>query len=203
MALYADLLGIPVGDRYPETQLTPAERKQRLLDALLYQLRRAAERGPVCLIVEDLHWIDPTSLEVLELGVEIIPELPIFLVAAMRPELELPWRLRAHVSTLTVNRLNRSESARIAEQVLGGQQLPRELLESIVERAVGIPLFVEELARSALDLGVIEQTKNGLALKSCNRQRHHSIDPARVPDRAAGPFVRSKGYCAGRVRDWS
>lgn len=106
MPLYAELLGIPTGNRYPETHLTPAERKKRLVDEMLTHLRRSAERGTVCFVVEDVHWIDPTSLDLLELGVDLIQDLPVLLVATIRPELEMPWRRRGHVTTLTVSRLN-------------------------------------------------------------------------------------------------
>ena len=190
VALYAELLGIPTCNRYAETHLTPAERKKRLVDAMLAQLKRAAEQRAVCFVVEDVHWIDPTSLDLLDLGVELIQDLPVLLVATLRPELEMPWRRRGHVTTLTVSRLNRNESARVAQQLIGGPELSGEVLDRIVDRAVGIPLFVEELTRSALESGLIEQTAGGAALR-------RGADAAAVPSSLQGSLVERLDRLSG------
>ena len=144
----ASMLGVPTEGRYKPAPPNPAERRQRCLEMMLNRLRQAGEQGPVCFIVEDVHWIDPTSLELLELGIDLVQSLPVLIVVTSRPEVAPAWGKWGHVSSMTVTRLNRKDSARVAEIAARGVGLPQDVLDEIVERADGVPLFLEELARS-------------------------------------------------------
>jgi predicted ATPase len=105
----------------------------------------------VLFIFEDAHWIDPTSLELLELIIERIVDLPVLLVITYRPEFAAPWVGAAHVTLQVLNRLAPPDCTRMAEHLTGGTTLPAELMTQLVERADGIPLFVEELTQSVLE----------------------------------------------------
>jgi class 3 adenylate cyclase len=162
----ADLLSIPTGDRYPAQSLTPAERKQRTLDAMLGQLRKIAAQGPVCFVVEDVHWIDPTTLELLDHAADLVQRLRVLMILIFRADYQIPWRLRGHVSGLSLHRLNRTECARVAELAARGAKLPPELVDRIIDRTDGVPLFVEELTRSTPESGVLERIEEGASLPS-------------------------------------
>jgi predicted ATPase len=110
MPLISALLSIPGGHRYTLPEMTPQRRKQRTLAALLDQLKRLAARQPVLVVYEDLHWIDPTSLELLSFAIEQVRDQRILLVATARPEFAPPWPGHRHVSTLSLNRFGQSES---------------------------------------------------------------------------------------------
>ena len=107
LPLYASLLSIPTGDEYPPLDLDPKQQRELLLNAHAGRFSHLPSERPVLYLVEDAHWIDPTSLELLELQVERVQDISTLLVITYRPEFEAPWVGRAHVTTLTLNRLNR------------------------------------------------------------------------------------------------
>jgi class 3 adenylate cyclase/tetratricopeptide (TPR) repeat protein len=153
MPLFASLLSIPAADQYPLPRLTPQQQKDRTLAALIQQLEGLSAQQPVLFILEDAHWIDPTTQELIELTIERLRELPVLLVITYRPEFAAPWVGDDHVSLLALNRLTRRDRARMAQALLG-DALPEEVLTQIAERSDGIPLFVEELTRAAREAGV-------------------------------------------------
>src|SRR5262245_7796424 len=155
MPLIAALLSIPGGKRYPLPEMTPQRRKDRTLTALLDQLKHLAARQPVLLIHEDLHWIDPTSLELLSLTIEKVRDQRILLVATARPEFTPPWPRHRHVSMLSLNRFGRSESEALIGGITKGKVLPPEVRDQIVTRTDGVPLFVEELTKTVLESGLL------------------------------------------------
>lgn len=155
-ALLADLLGLPADGRYAPVALAPQVKKEKTFDVLLRQLEGLAERRPVLAIFEDVHWIDPTSRELLEMTVERVPRLPVLLVITFRPEFQPPWTGQAHVTMLALNRLDRRGVAALAERV-AGRALPSEIVDRIVERTDGIPLFVEELTKTILESGLLRE----------------------------------------------
>ncbi len=150
-ALFAEMLSLPNDGRYPALDLAPEQRRQRVLEALLSQLAGLARRQPVLMIFEDLHWIDPTSLEVLGRIVDRIKTLPALLIVTFRPEFDAPWVGQPHVTSLTLNRLGEREAAAIIVRLAGNQALPADVLAEIVERTDGIPLFVEEMTKAVLE----------------------------------------------------
>jgi hypothetical protein len=124
------------------------------LAALLRQLQGLARRQPVLMIFEDLHWIDPTSREVLDLTVERITELPVLLVATYRPEFQPPWVGGSQVTVIALNRLGRNEGATLVHRLAGNLgALSPDIVEEIVERTDGVPLFVEELTKAVVEAG--------------------------------------------------
>jgi predicted ATPase len=153
----ADLLAIPSGDRYPPLALSPQRRKERTFAALLTQLEGLAARQPVLTLWEDTHWSDPTTLELLDLIVDRVPGSRILALITFRPEFRPPWIGFAHVSLLTLNRLNQRQVTAMAERVAGGKALPPEVLEQIVAKTDGVPLFVEELTKVVLESGLLQE----------------------------------------------
>jgi class 3 adenylate cyclase len=153
-ALLADLLSIG-GDRYPALQLDPQRRKEKTLEALLAQLAGLAAERPVLMVFEDVHWIDPISLELLELAVERVPSLPALLVVTFRPEFASPWTGDAHVTTLALNRLGPRNGVEMVNRLTGNKELPSAILDQITAHADGVPLFVEELTKTVLESGLL------------------------------------------------
>ena len=134
-ALFAEMLSLPNDGRYPTLDLTPEQRRQRTLEALMSQLAGLARRQPVLMVFEDVHWIDPTSLEVLGRTVERIKTLPALLIVTFRPEFNAPWVGQPHVVSLTLNRLGEREAAAIIAHLVGNQALPADVMAEIVEPA--------------------------------------------------------------------
>ena len=150
-ALFAEMLSLPNDGRYPALDLTPQQRRQRTLEALTAQLARLASQHPVLMIFEDVHWIDPTSLEALNRTVDRIKGLPALLIITFRPEFDAPWVGQPHVTSLTLNRLGERDAATIIECLVGNKGLPADVMAEIVERTDGIPLFVEEMTKAVLE----------------------------------------------------
>ncbi|MFU0507498.1 adenylate/guanylate cyclase domain-containing protein [Pseudaminobacter sp. NGMCC 1.201702] len=150
-SLLADLLSLPSAGRFPTVDLSPQQRKSRTLQALVRQLEALARGGPVLMIFEDVHWIDPTSLELLGRIVERIRLLPALLIVTFRPEFTPPWTGHAHVSTMTLGRLGQRDGVTLVEQVLGEQHLPAEAIREIVERTDGVPLYLEEFTKAVAE----------------------------------------------------
>ena len=150
-ALFAEMLSLPNDGRYPAIELTPEQRRQKTLEALTAQLAGLASRHPVLMIIEDAHWVDPTSLEVFGRTVDQIKTLPVLLIITFRPEFDAPWAGRSHVTSLTLNRLGEREAAAIIARIVGNKDLPADVTAEIVERTDGIPLFVEEMTKAVLE----------------------------------------------------
>jgi len=150
--LFAEMMSLFNDGRYPTLDLTPEQRRQRTLQALTGQLTKLASRNPVLMIFEDVHWIDPTSLEALGRIVNRIKALRALLIVTFRPEFNAPWVGQSHVMSLTLNRLGEREAATIIAHLVGNKGLlAADLLVEIVERTDGIPLFVEEMTKAVLE----------------------------------------------------
>jgi predicted ATPase len=150
-ALFADMLSLPNDGRYPALDLTPQQRRQRTLEALTSQLAGLASQQPVLMIFEDVHWIDPTSLEALGRTVDRIKTLPVLLIVTFRSEFNAPWVGQSHVTSLMLNRLGEREAAAIIARLVGNKGLPADVMAEIVERTDGIPLFVEEMTKAVME----------------------------------------------------
>jgi class 3 adenylate cyclase/predicted ATPase len=154
LSLIAEMLSLAGGERFPPLDLSPQRKKERTMAALLRQLQALAQRQPVLMIFEDLHWIDPTSREVLDLTVEKITDLPVLLVATYRPEFQPPWVGGSQVTVIALNRLGRNEGATLVHRLAGNLgALPPDVVDEIVERTDGVPLFVEELTKAVVEAG--------------------------------------------------
>lgn len=150
--LLANLLSIETQDCYAPLALTPRQRRQRTITILVQQILALADRTPLLLAFEDVHWIDPTSCEVLDLLANSIANLPVLLVITFRPEFAAPWISHPIATTIVLNRLDQRAASRLVEQ-LGGTAIPEHLRAGVVERADGVPLFLEELTKSVLEDG--------------------------------------------------
>jgi AAA ATPase domain len=151
VALFAEMLSLPDDGRNPALDLTPEQRRQRTLEALTAQLAGLTRQRPVLMIVEDAHWIDPTSLEVIGRTVDRIKTLTALLIVTFRPEFSAPWAGRSHVMSLALNRLGERETAAIIARLVGNKELPADVMAEIVERTDGIPLFIEEMTKAVLE----------------------------------------------------
>jgi class 3 adenylate cyclase/predicted ATPase len=146
--LLAELLSIPTAHRL---NLTPQRKKERTIEALLLRLKMLCRQRPVLMVYEDVHWIDPSSRDLLDLEVERVARLPVLMVVTFRSEFQPPWTGQAHVTALSLNRLGQREGEALIAQMSGGNRLPREIVSEIVERTDGVPLFVEELTKAVLE----------------------------------------------------
>jgi tetratricopeptide (TPR) repeat protein len=172
--LFAALLSIPFGERYPPLALSPTQQRRRTLAALLDQFESLARRQPILLVFEDAHWADATSLELLDLAVERMRQLPVLALFIFRPEFEPPWVGLPNVSTLTLGRLDRNEVENMVARVTGGRVLPPEVLKQIIAKTDGNPLFVEELTKTVLEAGILIEDAEGYRL-------HGPLPPLAIP----------------------
>ena len=156
--IFASLLSIPVGDRYGPLELSSEQLKQKTLTALVEQLAAHAAGAPVLLIVEDAHWMDPTTLELMNLALQRVAELRVLGVMTFRPEFTPPWAGHAHVTSLSLNRLARNQGMEIIRDLTGGKNLPDEVMEQILQKTDGVPLFVEELTKTVLESGLLSES---------------------------------------------
>jgi predicted ATPase len=145
------MLSLPNDGRYPKLELAPQQRRQKTLEALTAQIEALCRSNPVLMIFEDVHWIDPTSLEALGRAVDRIRTLRVLLIITQRPEFEPPWIGRPYVTALTLNRLGAREIASMIDGVAGNKALPDSIRQDIIERTDGIPLFAEEMTKAALE----------------------------------------------------
>jgi class 3 adenylate cyclase/predicted ATPase len=150
-ALFAEMLSLPNDGRYPALDLIPEQRRQRTLKALTAQMEALTRANPVLIIFEDVHWIDPTSLEALGRAVDRVRTARVLLIVTFRPEFDPPWIGRPYVTTFTINRLGQRDIDAMIDRVIGNKLLPPNIRQDIIERTDGIPLFVEEMTKAVLE----------------------------------------------------
>jgi predicted ATPase/class 3 adenylate cyclase len=155
--LFAPLLSLVLPeDRYPPLTLSPQRQRQKTLESLVAILLELAAQQPVLFVLEDLHWTDPTTLELLGLLVEQVPTAALYTLLTCRPEFQPSWSHRSYLTEITVNRLSRNQIEQIAIQVAGGKKLPAQVLTQIIEKTDGVPLFVEEMTKAILESGYLK-----------------------------------------------
>jgi predicted ATPase len=162
--LFAAVLSLQPSADYAPLNLSPEQQKQKTLQALLTILLRIAAQQPVLFVMEDLHWVDPTTLEFLSLLVDQGPTARILTLLTFRPDFSPPWTGRAHVTQVTLNRLPRRQAAEMTGRVAHGKALPPEVIEQVVAKTDGVPLFVEELTKMVLESGLLEEQAGRYAL---------------------------------------
>jgi predicted ATPase/class 3 adenylate cyclase len=151
-AVFAEMLSLANDGRYPALELTPPQRRQRTLDALVWQVEALGrQQSQALMILEDVHWIDPTSLEAFDRVVGRIQTLRVLLIVTFRPEFNPPWIGQPHVTAMTINRLTHREAGAMIDGVVGDRLLPPSVCEDIIERTDGIPLFLEEMTKAVLE----------------------------------------------------
>jgi tetratricopeptide (TPR) repeat protein len=149
--LLAAMLSIPLGNAYPNLDLSPQRQKEKTFDILTRRLADLARRRPVLALMEDAHWADPTTLQMVAAGIDRLAGLPVLRIVSFRPEFIPPWIGRPNVRMLTLGRLGRDHAEALAEQTAGRQLLPSTLREHIVRQSDGVPLFVEEMTKAVLE----------------------------------------------------
>src|SRR5262249_55697864 len=154
--LFVALLSLPA-EGYPALALTPERQKQKTLEALLALLVARVAREPLLLIVEDLHWVDPSTLEFLSLLVEQGPTARMLTLCTFRPQFPLPWPPRSYIAQLTLTRLSRPQVGRMVTVVAGRKALPAEVVQQLITRSDGVPLFVEEMTKLVLASGLLRE----------------------------------------------
>jgi class 3 adenylate cyclase/predicted ATPase len=155
--LFAALLSLPLPPDYTPLTVSPEQQKQQTLHALLTIMLRIAAQQPVLFVMEDLHWIDPTTLEFLNLLVDQGPTARILALWTFRPDFRPPWTGRSHVTQVMLPRLPRHQTAEMTGRVAHGKALPPEVLEQVTAKTDGVPLFVEELTKMVLESGLLRE----------------------------------------------
>jgi class 3 adenylate cyclase/predicted ATPase len=156
--LLAALLAVSLPEgRYAPLTLSPQQQRQQTLDALVAWLLEEAERQPVLAVYEDLHWADPSTLELLGMLVEQAPTASMLHVLTFRPDFIPPWPMRSHMMPLTLSRLERPQVEALLTHLAGGKALPAEVVRYIVSKTDGVPLFVEELTRMLLESALLRE----------------------------------------------
>jgi tetratricopeptide (TPR) repeat protein len=163
-SLFAELLAIRTRPGDAALSLSAQRRKELLLERFLAYLVRRAARAPVLVVVEDAHWIDPTTRDWIDAVIERARSLPMLLIMTYRPEFQPSWLGQSHVTALTLNRLGSRDNAALVKRIAGGRDLPAALLDQILERTDGVPLYIEELTKSVLESGVLAEENGVLVL---------------------------------------
>ncbi|HEV2956219.1 MAG TPA: adenylate/guanylate cyclase domain-containing protein [Xanthobacteraceae bacterium] len=162
--LFAALLSIPCGERYPPLALTPIQQRRRTLAALLDLFEGLTRKQPILLLFEDAQWADATSLELLDLAIERVRELPVLALLTFRHDFEHPWVGYPNVATLALKRLEQNDVESVIARVTGGRALPGEVMKQIIAKTDGNPLFVEELTKAVLEAGILIEDSEGYRL---------------------------------------
>jgi len=158
--LFAALLSLPLPAEYAPLPLSPGQQKQQTLHALLTILLRIATQQPVLFVMEDLHWVDPSTLEWLSLLVEQGPTVRLLVLLTFRPDFRPPWTGRARFTPVTLLRLPRRQTAEMTGRVAHRKALPPEVVEQVVAKTDGVPLFVEELTKMVLESGLLQERED-------------------------------------------
>jgi len=202
--LLAALLALPLPVSYPPLTLTPQRQRQKTLETLLAWLHAETQRQPVLLIVDDLHWVDPSTLELLSLLIEQCAPMRLCLVLTARPEFHPPWAMVAHFTALTLRRLAPAEIGRLVTHVVGDKAFPPAVLQEVVRKTDGVPLFVEELTKTVLESGLLQEREDryelsGLLPPLAIPATLHDALMARLDRLAAVKVVAQLGATIGRT----
>ena len=164
LPLFAQMLGIPTEDRFPPLGYSPLRQKTETIKALGEQMAGLAAQRPVFILIEDVHWIDPSSLEALDHLIPLVEDARVLMVISFRPEFHPPWTGAAHVALLALNRLAQRTAEAMIARVTGGKALPDAVLRQIVAKTDGVPLFVEELTKTVVESDIVEAGEDGYVL---------------------------------------
>jgi predicted ATPase/class 3 adenylate cyclase len=193
--LVAPLLELPVPEHYPALLVTPEARRKKLLSTLVTWLFGLSRLQPIVVVLEDLHWVDPSTVELQSLFVVQGANVPILFVYTARPEFRAPWPLRAHHAQITLNRLGRKYVRQMIEQLAARSQPLGEIVEQMVARADGVPLFVEELTKAVVEAGA-EAAAHGIpdTLNDSLMARLDRMGPAKEVAQTAAVLGREFSY---------
>jgi class 3 adenylate cyclase/tetratricopeptide (TPR) repeat protein len=149
--LVAEMLRLPIPDKYPPLMFAPEQKRKRLLANLAGWVLNVSRLQPMVMVMEDLHWVDPSTLELTQMLVEQAATAPLMLLGTGRHEFRAPWPMRAHHTQITLNRLNERHTREVVTGVVAHAALAQELIDTVVKRTDGVPLFAEELTRLILE----------------------------------------------------
>ena len=166
VSLMAHLLSIQGDDVGPPLNASSDKRKEMTLETLVQLLQRLADRCPTLFIVEDAHWLDPTTLDLMTRIIDRIRQMRVLLLITFRPDFKPVWAEYSHVTFLTLSRLPRRHSADLITTMTGGKMLPPEVQQAILEKTDGIPLYIEELTENLLESGLLAEGTNSFSLKA-------------------------------------
>lgn len=159
--LFASLLSIPFGDRYTMPKLTPQAQRLRTFEAFCEYLAHSSAVQPILVILEDAHWLDPTSIELFGQFIDRLHELRVLLLITFRPEFNPPWiGFGAQITSLALDRLDRRQGRHLVERIVGPQSPSEDLLNHILQKTDGVPLFVEEYTKAILESGLLKRSGN-------------------------------------------
>jgi hypothetical protein len=192
-----------LGERYAPLALSPTQQRRQTLAALLDQLEGLARQQPVLLFFEDAHWADATSLELLDLTVERVRQLPVLALFTFRPEFEPPWVGLPNVTTLTLGRLDRANVESMVARVTGGCPLPAEVTEQIVVKTDRQPAVRRGTDQGGAGSGHPSRGRRGLSTRRASAAARHPGDAARLADGTARPPGAGEGDRADRCRHWA
>jgi class 3 adenylate cyclase/tetratricopeptide (TPR) repeat protein len=162
--LIASLLSLPMQEEYPLPSVSPEVLRKLMLDCIAVWLEAASAVRPTVLVIEDLHWVDPSTLELLELLLERASSASVLLLLTHRPSFQSTWPARGHVSQVAMHRLAREQATVVIENSAKGKKLPPALIDEILARTDGVPLFLEELTRSLLESDMVEEHEDEYVL---------------------------------------
>src|SRR5215831_12037670 len=159
MPLFAPLLSLPIPeDHYLPLNLSPQRQRQKTLEIIVAILLELAEHQPLCFIIEDLHWSDPSTLELLNLVIDQTPTASLLVLLTCRPHFQPGWHHRSYLTEITVNRLPHAQVEQIVNCMTDGKTFPAEMLQQIITRTDGVPLFIEEITKAILESGQLKET---------------------------------------------
>jgi class 3 adenylate cyclase/tetratricopeptide (TPR) repeat protein len=202
--LVAALLSLPLPASYPPLTLTPQRQRQHTFDMLLAWLLAEAQRWPVLVIVDDLHWLDPSTLELLSLLIDQSAQARLCLALTARSEFHPPWTMMPHLTSLTLRRLTPAQVEQLATHVAGGKALPPAVLHEVIRKTDGVPLFVEELLKTVLESGLLHEQADHYELSGplpplAIPATLHDALMARLDRLAAVKVVAQLGAAIGRT----
>ncbi|MEY2487197.1 MAG: hypothetical protein QOH39_2845 [Verrucomicrobiota bacterium] len=193
-SLFADLLSIPLDDRYPPLDLAPAQRKAATIAAIVHQLTQLAEQKPVLFVLEDAHWIDPTTQELVSRVIDGIAATRVLVLLTARPEFLSPWTGRDHVTSLALSRLSKTQCAELITGVATAGVLKQALVEDILAKTDGVPLFIEELTKAIMESATPDRPAVPATLQDSLMARLDRLGPAKEIAQVASVIGQQFSY---------
>ena len=184
--LLAGLLSLQLDERFPPLTLSPEGQRTRTLELLVTLLLESVETQPVFIVVEDLHWGDPSTLAVLGLLLDQAPTSQVLALLSFRPEFTPPWGRRAYVTPILLNRLTRRLATDMVGRLTGGRALPEEIISQLASKSGGVPLFVEELTRMVVEFALVKEVDDHYELTGPLPPLSYTFNTAGLPDCKTG-----------------
>src|SRR5438552_2124492 len=203
VSLLADLLSIRGDHRYPALTVSSEKRKDMTLEALVQYLQGLADRCPVLFIMEDAHWLDPTTLDLMARIIDRVRQMRVLLLMTFRPEFKPVWADYSHVTSLTLSRLPRRQSAELVVAITGEKALPPEVQQAILAKADGIPLYIEALTENVLESGLLTEKNDEFSVKAALTELPipdslHALLMERVDRLGSAKDIAQTGAAIGR-----